>query len=163
MRVSNSGGFTLARREVVHWKSGDGTEIEGVLLKPANFDARKKYPLLVVIHGGPTGIDMPSVLADRYYPIERFVARGALVLKPNYRGSAGYGEAFRSLNVRNLGVGDYADVISGVDSLIAEGFVDKDRVGAMGWSEGGYISAFITASSDRFKALSRWAPVFPTG
>jgi dipeptidyl aminopeptidase/acylaminoacyl peptidase len=147
-------GFMLAKREVVRWKSDDGTEIEGVLLKPADFDPGKKYPLLVVIHGGPTGIDMPAIGADRYYPIERFVARGALVLRPNYRGSAGYGEAFRSLNVRNLGVGDYADVISGVDSLIAQGFVDKDRVGAMGWSEGGYISAFITASSDRFKAVS---------
>jgi dipeptidyl aminopeptidase/acylaminoacyl peptidase len=147
-------GFTLARREVVRWKSGDGAEVEGVLIKPADFDANRKYPLLVVIHGGPTGIDMPAISADRYYPIERFVARGALVLKPNYRGSAGYGEAFRSLNVRNLGVGDYADVISGVDSLIAQGFVDKDRVGAMGWSEGGYICAFITASSDRFKAVS---------
>jgi dipeptidyl aminopeptidase/acylaminoacyl peptidase len=147
-------GFTLAKREVVRWKSDDGTEIEGVLLKPAEFDPGKKYPLLVVIHGGPTGIDMPAIGADRYYPIERFVARGALVLRPNYRGSAGYGEAFRSLNVRNLGVGDYADVISGVDSLIAQGFVDKDHVGAMGWSEGGYISAFITASSDRFKAVS---------
>ena len=147
-------GFSLARREVVAWKSNDGAEIEGVLLKPANFDPSKKYPLLVVIHGGPTGIDKPSISADRYYPMERFVARGALVLRPNYRGSAGYGEAFRSLNVRNLGVGDYADVISGVDSLIAKGLVDKDRVGAMGWSEGGYISAFITASSDRFKAVS---------
>ena len=108
-----------------------------------------------MIHGGPTGIDMPSVSPDRYYPMERFVAKGALVLRPNYRGSAGYGEKFRSLNVRNLGVGDYADVISGVDSLIAQGFVDKDRVGSMGWSEGGYISAFITTSSDRFKAVSR--------
>ena len=146
--------FTLAKREVVHWNSGDGTEIEGVLYKPADFDATKKYPLLVVIHGGPTGIDMPVVSADRYYPIERFVARGALVLRPNYRGSAGYGEKFRALNVRNLGVGDYADVISGVDSLIKQGFVDKDRVGSMGWSEGGYISAFITTSSDRFKAVS---------
>ena len=67
------------------------------------------------------------------------------MLRPNYRGSAGYGEKFRALNVRNLGVGDYADVISGVDYLIGQGFVDKDRVGAMGWSEGGYISAFITA------------------
>jgi dipeptidyl aminopeptidase/acylaminoacyl peptidase len=146
--------FTLARREVVRWKSGDGTEIEGVLIKPADFDANKKYPLLVVIHGGPSGIDMPSISADRYYPMERFVARGALILRPNYRGSAGYGEAFRSLNVRNLGVGDFADVISGVDYLIGQGYVDKDRVGAMGWSEGGYISAFITASSDRFKAVS---------
>lgn len=147
-------GFTTAHREVMRWKSGDGTEIEGVLIKPADFDAKKKYPLLVVIHGGPTGIDMPEIRPDRYYPIERFVAKGALILEPNYRGSAGYGEKFRALNVRNLGVGDYSDVISGVDSLIAQGFVDKDRVGSMGWSEGGYISAFITTSSNRFKAVS---------
>jgi dipeptidyl aminopeptidase/acylaminoacyl peptidase len=147
-------GFTLAHREVVSWKSADGTTIEGVLYTPPDFDAKKKYPLLVVIHGGPTGVDQPIVYADRYYPTERFVAKGALVLRPNYRGSAGYGEKFRSLNVRNLGIGDYADVISGVDSLIAKGLVDKDRVGAMGWSQGGYISAYITTSSDRFKAVS---------
>jgi dipeptidyl aminopeptidase/acylaminoacyl peptidase len=146
--------YTLARREVVSWKSGDGTTVEGILEKPADFDAKKKYPLLVVIHGGPKGIDRPNVSPDRYYPVEQFVAKGALVLRPNYRGSAGYGGAFRALNVRNLGVGDYADVISGVDYLISQGFVDKDRVGSMGWSEGGYISAFITTSSDRFKAVS---------
>jgi dipeptidyl aminopeptidase/acylaminoacyl peptidase len=147
-------GFTLAHREVISWKSADGTAIEGVLYTPPDFSMKKKYPLLVVIHGGPTGVDQPIVNADRYYPIERFVAKGALVLRPNYRGSAGYGEKFRALNVRNLGVGDYADVISGVDALIAKGWVDKDRVGSMGWSQGGYISAFITASSDRFKAVS---------
>jgi dipeptidyl aminopeptidase/acylaminoacyl peptidase len=147
-------GLSLAKRQVVAWKSTDGAPVEGVLYTPADFDPLRKYPLLVVIHGGPTGTDTPVVTPDRYYPVERFVAQGALVLKPNYRGSAGYGEKFRSLNVRNLGVGDYADVISGVDSLIAKGFVDKDRVGAMGWSEGGYISAFITTSSDRFKAVS---------
>jgi dipeptidyl aminopeptidase/acylaminoacyl peptidase len=147
-------GFSLARREVISWKSADSTTIEGVLYTPTDFDAKKKYPLLVVIHGGPTGVDQPIVNADRYYPIERFVAKGAFVLRPNYRGSAGYGEKFRALNVRNLGVGDYADVISGVDALIAKGSVDKDRIGAMGWSQGGYISAFITASSDRFKAVS---------
>ena len=97
--------FTLARREVVRWKSGDGAMVEGVLLKPADFDAKKKYPLLVVIHGGPTGVDQPVVNPDRYYPVEEFVAKGALVLRPNYRGSAGYGAAFRALNVRNLGWG----------------------------------------------------------
>jgi len=147
-------GFTLAHREVISWKSADGTTIEGVLYTPPDLDAKKKHPLLVVIHGGPTGTDQPVVNGDRYYPIERFVAKGALVLRPNYRGSAGYGEKFRSLNVRNLGIGDYADVISGVDSLIAKGVVDKDRVGAMGWSEGGYISAYIATSSDRFRAVS---------
>ena len=146
--------YKLATRETVRWKSGDGNEIEGVLIKPADYDPARKYPLLVVIHGGPTGVDTPMMAADRTYPLERFAARGALILRPNYRGSAGYGAKFRALNVRNLGVGDYADVISGVDYLIGKGVVDKDRVGAMGWSQGGYISAFITCFSDRFKAVS---------
>ncbi|HXG92257.1 MAG TPA: S9 family peptidase [Blastocatellia bacterium] len=146
--------FQLAKREVISWKSTDGTTIEGILTKPADYDPSKKYPLLVVIHGGPTGVDVPVIRPDRYYATEIFAAKGALILRPNYRGSAGYGEKFRSLNVRNLGVGDYWDVISGVDYLIAKGMVDRDRVGAMGWSQGGYISAFITASSDRFKAVS---------
>jgi dipeptidyl aminopeptidase/acylaminoacyl peptidase len=146
--------LALARREVVEWKSSDGATVEGILIKPADYDASRKYPLLVVIHGGPTGVDTPVLAADRYYPVERFAAKGALILKPNYRGSAGYGAKFRALNVRNLGVGDYEDVISGVDSLIAKGLVDKDRVASMGWSEGGYISAFITCFSDRFKAVS---------
>jgi dipeptidyl aminopeptidase/acylaminoacyl peptidase len=147
-------GFQLATRELVQWKSVDGANIEGVLIKPADYDASRKYPLLVVIHGGPTGVDTEILSADRTYPVERFAAKGALILKPNYRGSAGYGAAFRALNVRNLGLGDYDDVISGVDYLIGRGLVDKDRVAAMGWSEGGYISAFITCFSDRFKAVS---------
>ncbi len=146
--------FHSARRQLVQWSSTDGARIEGVLYTPPDFDPSKKYPLLVVIHGGPTGVDRASLGADRYYPMEDFVAKGALILRPNYRGSAGYGAKFRALNVRNLGIGDYADVISGVDYLIAKGYVDRSRVGAMGWSEGGYISAFITASSDRFRAVS---------
>ncbi|GAB3946949.1 S9 family peptidase [Spirosoma harenae] len=158
--------FKLATREVVSWKSVDGNLIEGILIKPANYDPARKYPLLVVIHGGPTGIDLPSVTADRYYPVEQFTAKGALVLRPNYRGSAGYGSKFRALNVKNLGLGDYDDVISGVDYLIGKGMVDKDKVGAMGWSQGGYISAFITTYSDRFKAtsvgagISNWATYY---
>jgi len=147
-------GFELARREVIEWKSTDGTPIEGILIKPADYDPSRRYPLLVVIHGGPTGVDTPVLSADRYYPVERFAAKGALILKPNYRGSAGYGAKFRALNVRNLGLGDYQDVISGVDYLIGKGLVDRDRVASMGWSEGGYISAFITTFSDRFKAVS---------
>lgn len=146
--------FRSATRELTQWKSKDGATIEGVLIKPADFDPAKKYPLLVVIHGGPRGTDRADLAADRYYPIERFAAKGAVILRPNYRGSEGYGEAFRALNVRNLGVGDYDDVITGVDALIAKGFVDRGRVGAMGWSQGGYISAFITCFSDRFKAVS---------
>ena len=152
--ASQWAGLKLATRETVTWKSKDGAEIEGILIKPADYDAKKKYPLLVVIHGGPTATDTPALSADRYYPVEQFAAKGAIILKPNYRGSAGYGEKFRSLNVRNLGLGDYDDVISGVDALIAKGMVDADRVGSMGWSQGGYISAFITTYSTRFKAVS---------
>jgi len=148
--------FTLGTREVISWKSTDGTTIEGVLIKPADFDPTKKYPLLCIIHGGPTGVDRPTLLTPdaRYYPSDLWAARGALVLKVNYRGSAGYGEKFRQLNMRNLGVGDAWDVLSGVDFLIGKGWVDKNKVGCMGWSQGGYISAFLTASSDRFVAIS---------
>lgn len=89
-----------------------------------------------------------------HIPSKRFAAKGALILKPNYRGSAGYGFNFRALNVRNLGIGDYEDVIGGVDYLTATGMIDKNRVASMGWSQGGYISAFITCYSDRFKAVS---------
>ncbi|MBZ5604488.1 MAG: S9 family peptidase [Acidobacteriia bacterium] len=147
-------GWKLATREVFEWKSKDGNPIEGILIKPADFDPSKKYPLLVVIHGGPTGVDRPSLAGDRTYPIEMFAAKGAVILRPNYRGSAGYGEKFRALNVRNLGLGDADDVISGVDALIAKGYIDRNRVGSMGWSQGGYISAFLTTYSDRFKAVS---------
>jgi dipeptidyl aminopeptidase/acylaminoacyl peptidase len=148
--------FTLGTREVIEWKSQDGTMIEGVLIKPANFDPAKKYPLLCIIHGGPTGIDRPALLAPdaRYYPSDIWAARGALILKVNYRGSAGYGEKFRKLNVRNLGVGDAWDVLSGVEHLVARGWVDPAKVGCMGWSQGGYISAFLTTSSDKFAAIS---------
>ncbi|HMH42685.1 MAG TPA: S9 family peptidase, partial [Pyrinomonadaceae bacterium] len=149
-------GFTLGTREVISWKSQDGATIEGILIKPANFDATKKYPLLCVIHGGPTGTDRPLLLTPdaRYYPSDIWAARGALILKVNYRGSAGYGEKFRKLNVGNLGVGDAWDVLSGVDYLISKGWVDKSKVGCMGWSQGGYISAFLTTSTDRFVAIS---------
>ena len=147
-------GWETGTSEVISWNSEDDTEIEGVLFKPDNFDASKKYPLLVVIHGGPTGIDVPAAIDGYVYPITQWLAKGAVVLQPNYRGSAGYGEAFRSLNVRNLGVGDAWDVMSGVDHLIKQGFVDEARMGAMGWSQGGYISAFLTTNTDRFAAIS---------
>ncbi|HRG11639.1 MAG TPA: S9 family peptidase, partial [Cyclobacteriaceae bacterium] len=103
-------GWKVAQSEVISWRSKDGTTIEGVLHKPMNYDPSKKYPLLVVIHGGPTGIDTPTPVPSYVYPILQWLDKGCLVLRPNYRGSAGYGEAFRSLNVKNLGVGDMWDV-----------------------------------------------------
>ena len=110
-----------------------------------------------MIHGGPTGVSRPVPYSNYVgtYPIDAFLAKGALVLEPNYRGSAGYGEKFRALNVRNLGIGDAWDVLSGIDYLVQQGLVDRDRVGSMGWSQGGYISAFLTTQhADRFKAIS---------
>ena len=149
-------GWTLGTSEVVSWKSRDGTLIEGVLRKPAGGKPGERRPLLVIVHGGPTGTSRPSVVGGNYvYPVETFLAKGALILDPNYRGSAGYGEAFRSLNVRNLGVGDAWDILSGVDHLVAQGLADPARVGVMGWSQGGYISAFLaTHDAARFKAVS---------
>ncbi len=159
-RITETGaqtrGWTGSTHEVVRWTSQDGTEIEGVLHKPVNFEGSRRHPLLVVIHGGPTGISRPVPYSStRIYPIDIWLGRGAVVLEPNYRGSAGYGEKFRALNVRNLGVGDAWDVLSGIDYLIAQGIADPDRVGVMGWSQGGYISAFLaTHDSARFKAIS---------
>jgi dipeptidyl aminopeptidase/acylaminoacyl peptidase len=147
-------GWNTPVNEIIQWKSKDSALIEGVLIKPANYTPQKKYPLLVVIHGGPTGIDIPDPTAAYVYPIMQWVEKGALVLRVNYRGSAGYGEKFRSLNVRNLGVGDMWDVVSGVDYLNSKGMIDTAKMGAMGWSQGGYISAFLTTNTHIFKAIS---------
>jgi dipeptidyl aminopeptidase/acylaminoacyl peptidase len=149
-------GKLKSNREIISWQSSDGLEIEGVLSTPVEFDANKKYPLLVVIHGGPAWASFPihSGCFNEKYPIEQFIEKGFIVLEPNYRGSSGYGNEFLKANYRKLGIGDYNDVISGVDTLVDKGIADKDRVGVMGWSQGGYISAFCSTYSDRFKAIS---------
>jgi dipeptidyl aminopeptidase/acylaminoacyl peptidase len=147
-------GWAVGSSEVIRWQSRDDTLIEGVLIKPDDFDATKKYPLLVIIHGGPSWVSFPTRVQTYVYPVLQWLAKGAVILMPNYRGSAGYGQEFSKLNVRNLGVGDAWDVLSGVDYLIEQGFIDSERMGAMGWSQGGYISAFLTTTSNRFKAIS---------
>ncbi len=155
-------GWPKVAREVVSWKSVDGTTIEGVLHRPPGYKAGEKRPLLVVIHGGPASASRAVQYgnASPAYPIEVWANKGAFILEPNYRGSSGYGETFKMLNIRNLGIGDAWDVLSGVDSLIAKGLVDKDRVGTMGWSQGGYITAFLTLhDSARFKAASAGAGI----
>ncbi len=81
---------------------------------------------------GPPGTSLPTLLPEeQVYPVQTWLSKGALVLQPNYRGSAGYGGAFRALNVKNLGVGDMWDVMSGVDTLIAKGIVDQNRMAVM--------------------------------
>ncbi|OFD67746.1 peptidase S9 [Bacillus mycoides] len=149
-------GKLKSNREIISWQSSDGLEIEGVLSTPVDFDANKKYPLLVVIHGGPAWASFPifSDCFNEKYPIEQFIEKGFIVLEPNYRGSSGYGNEFLKANYRKQGIADYEDVIYGVDKLVEQGIVDKDRVGVMGWSNGGYISAFCSTFSNRFKAIS---------
>jgi dipeptidyl aminopeptidase/acylaminoacyl peptidase len=151
-------GWDLGTVETIRWTSRDGTEIEGVLRKPSDFDPNQKYPLALVVHGGPTWysasvlLSLPEDVA--YYPSVQINHRGILVLKPNYRGSIGRGQAFLELNKDNLGVGDLEDLESAIEHLDAQGFIDSSRVGCMGWSQGGYISAFATIHSERFRATS---------
>ncbi|MCH1625730.1 S9 family peptidase [Ferdinandcohnia quinoae] len=149
-------GKLKSNREIISWQSSDGLDIEGVLTTPVEFDANKKYPLLVIIHGGPAWASFPifSGCFNEKYPIEQFIEKGFIVLEPNYRGSSGYGNEFLKANYRKLGIANYDDVICGVDSLVNKGIADKDRVGVMGWSYGGYISAFCSTCSSRFKAIS---------
>jgi len=155
-------GWELGTVETIRWTSRDGTEIEGVLRKPAGFDPTQKYPLVFVVHGGPAWFSPEYLLVgeDRgYYPSVQFVNKGVLVLKPNYRGSIGRGQAFADLNVDNLGIGDLWDLESAIDHLAALGWVDVERVGCMGWSQGGYISAFVGLHSSAFRAVSVGAGV----
>ena len=149
-------GKLKSKREIISWQSSDGVEIEGVLSTPVNFDPNKKYPLLVVNHGGPAWASFP-IFSDCFngkYPIEQFIEKGFIVLEPNYRGSSGYGNEFLKANYRKMGIANYDDVISGVDKLIDRGVADIDRVGVMGWSYGGSISAFCSTYSSRFNAIS---------
>lgn len=146
--------------ESVRWHSKDGIEIEGILRKPSDFDPKKKYPLLIQIHGGPAWVSPKFLLEDMdiiTYPAIQFVNKNILILKPNYRGSLGRGQAFMELNVDNLGIGDMWDVESGIDYLADQGFIDENRIGAMGWSQGGYIGSFLAMHSKRFCAVSAGA------
>ena len=138
-------------KELITWQSDNGLEIEGVLTKPVGFKAGKRYPLYVRTHGGPTGTDRPLMSGSRsiYHP-EVLAAEGggALVLQTNYRGSAGYGEAFQTSNLKNLGIGPARDIIAGVKMLVDQGLVDPDKVACLGWSQGGHISAMLATYSD---------------
>ncbi|MGC9397155.1 MAG: alpha/beta hydrolase family protein [Anaerolineae bacterium] len=149
--------WELGTVETIRWTSKDGTEIEGVLRKPAGFDPTKKYPLVFVVHGGPSWFSGEYLLGGEdlsYYPSIQFMQKDVLVLKPNYRGSIGRGQSFLELNVDNLGVGDLWDIESAIDYLDQLGWVDTAHVGCMGWSQGGYISAFAGLHSERFEAVS---------
>jgi len=142
--------YSLADTEVVKWKSKDGTEVEGVLTKPVGYEAGKRVPFLLNPHGGPTGASLNSFNGT----IQVLAANGFAVLQPNFRGSTGKGLAFSQANKNTWGKGDYDDCMTGVDAMIASGVADPDRLGAFGWSYGGYMTFWILTQTDRFKAVS---------
>jgi len=149
--------FRLPREEAVTWKGEDGATVEGLLYYPLDYRQGQRYPLIVQTHGGPASSDQFGGLwsSSNYVPV--LASLGYAVLKPNYRGSTGYGDEF----LRNM-VGSYfdqahKDVMAGVDALIARGIVDGDHMGKMGWSAGGHMTNKIITYTDRFKAASSGA------
>lgn len=149
--------LALGDTETVRWRAKDGVSVEGILIKPLGYEAGKRYPLIVQLHGGPAAADMNNFQA-RYvtYP-HVYAAAGYLVLQPNYRGSTNYGEAFARQIGGNFMRLSYGDIISGVDHLIQLGLADPDRLGMMGWSAGGHLSSWTLTQTDRFKAISTGA------
>jgi dipeptidyl aminopeptidase/acylaminoacyl peptidase len=141
--------YSLAESSVVAWKSKDGTEIEGVLTKPVGYSSGK-VPLLLNPHGGPASASLVTWNGTA----QVLAANGFAVLQPNFRGSTGRGLAFMRANKNAWGKGDYEDCMTGVDYMIAAGLADPDRLGAFGWSYGGYMTFWILTQTNRFKAVS---------
>jgi dipeptidyl aminopeptidase/acylaminoacyl peptidase len=142
--------FALGDAEVITWKS-DGLEIEGVLLKPVGYQPGKRYPLLTVIHGGPAGAHTNGYRVAPGDGGQAWAGEGWAVLYPNPRGSTNYGEKFMRANLNDWG-GDYRDIITGVDAVIARGVADLDKLAVLGWSYGGYMTCWIVSQTGRFKA-----------
>jgi len=140
--------YALAKPELVKYKSFDGLEIEGALLKPANYKPGTRVATIVLVHGGPTGAWGDSIESWG----QLLAAHGFAVFYPNIRGSTGYGHKFIEMNRGDWGGGDFKDVMAGVDSLIAQGIADPDKLGIGGWSYGGYMSEWAITQTHRFKA-----------
>lgn len=144
---SRIAGWTLGKTEVVRWKNAEGVEIEGLLTTSPHAGAGPA-PLLVFPHGGPDGVSQEWFSVWAQY----FGARGYSVLQPNYRGGTAYGHAFYAANRGKLGEIEYADIESGVDSLIASGRADPKRLYYGGWSWGGYLTAWTIGHTRRYRA-----------
>jgi len=140
--------YSLSTPEFYKFKSFDGMEIEAALLKPLGYDGKSKLPLIVLIHGGPTGAWQDSIETWG----QLLAARGYAVFYPNIRGSSGYGEKFIEMNRGDWGGGDYRDVMAGVKDLVDRGIADPKRLGIGGWSYGGYMSEWAITQTDMFKA-----------
>jgi dipeptidyl aminopeptidase/acylaminoacyl peptidase len=129
-------------------RSKDGTEVHGLMVKPASYTAGKKYPMLLLIHGGPDGQDEHSFSFDRQF----FAANGYVAISINYRGSSGRGAAFQKAIFADWGGKEVVDLLGAVDYVVASGVADPDRLGLGGWSYGGILTDYTIATDTRFKA-----------
>jgi dipeptidyl aminopeptidase/acylaminoacyl peptidase len=139
------------------WKN-DGHEVQGWLLYPRDFDAAKKYPLVVNVHGGPSFLEL-----SHWPGVHDFSAglsgMGYFVLYPNPRGSYGQGEAFTRANVKDFGYGDFKDILAGVDEALRAAPIDANRLGITGWSYGGFMTMWAVTQTNRFKAAMAGAGI----
>jgi dipeptidyl aminopeptidase/acylaminoacyl peptidase len=147
------------RAENLRWRSDD-VEVQGWLMYPVNYDASKKYPMVVSVHGGPAASKKPAWPGS--FDMTTLSSQGYFVLFPNPRGSFGSGEAFAKNNVKDLGQGDLRDILFGVDMAIRTLPIDPNRLGIAGWSYGGFMSMWTVTQTHRFRAavagagISNW-------
>ncbi len=139
-----------AADEIVHWRSFDGLEIEGVLTRPPESVAKPPFPLLVMPHGGPHHRATSGAGFDTQF----FATRGYAVFQPNFRGSTGYGLKFLDANHLDFGGGDMKDILTGIDHLVAEGIADRDRQFVYGVSYGGYMTSWLVGQTTQFRAAA---------
>jgi dipeptidyl aminopeptidase/acylaminoacyl peptidase len=146
------------KTELISWKSSDGKRVEGLLTYPIDYEEGKQYPIILQVHGGPAGVFGKNYTGQPgIYMTQLFAQKGYFILRPNPRGSSGYGKDFRYANVKDWGYGDYDDLMSGVDYVLELGIADMDNQFLMGWSYGGYMTSWIVSQTQRFKAASMGA------
>ena len=150
--------LALGETDEITWKGKDGTPVGGVLVKPVGYQAGKRYPLIVSIHGGPQSADVLSFNGG--YGSQVYAGAGYVVLLPNYRASTNYGNKFAIESQGDYFTKGFTDIMAGVDHLIALGVVDSAQMGVMGWSAGGHWSNWILTHTNRFKAISTGAGVY---
>lgn len=151
-------GPPMGRTVLISWKSKDGLPVEGLLTYPVDYREGRRYPLILNVHGGPAGnYGRTFTGAPGIYMLQYFAQNGYAILRPNPRGSTGYGKEFRYANVRDWGFGDFDDLMAGVDEVIEMGVAHPDSLLLMGWSYGGYMTSFAVTRTNRFKAASMGA------
>jgi dipeptidyl aminopeptidase/acylaminoacyl peptidase len=151
--------FALPRQERVEWKGVDGVRVEGMLTYPIDYKPGTRYPLVVQLHGGPEASERFGWGSIFFYYQPAWAARGYAILRPNYRGSSGYGNAFYREPIGGYFKNSHHDVLGGVDRLVAMGVADPDRLAVMGWSAGGHLVNKLVTFTTRFKAASSGAGV----